>query len=300
MRIRVRPGVKMATVKLIRIKAQQIHGCYQASLVVDLPDVESAPERPECFAAIDLGIINLGVLAFDSGETILYSGKALLDELRQGELHAARCKPSGWTPGKNKLPPSARNKAYRQKAANTSKLAIHNFTTSVIRECAQRGITTLAVGALTGIREDKDFGSAGNQKFHRWPHLEIRRQLKYKGEERGIKVIEISEAYTSQTCSRCGVVHKSNRVERGLYVCKECGLSINADVNGSLNMLRKVSPEATAFGVGGVFPTPPSLAALTPGIGKPSPLIANHPIFVAKFDLRNWSVLIARQVGVER
>jgi len=28
----------------------------------------------------------------------------------------------------------------------------------------------------------------------------------------------------------------------GLYVCKECGAVINADVNGAMNILKKVSP----------------------------------------------------------
>lgn len=59
------------------------------------------------------------------------------------------------------------------------------------------------------------------------------------------------ESYTSQTCSRCGTVDKTNRVYRGLYVCKECGVVINADVNGALNILKKVSPNShKGIGVG--------------------------------------------------
>ncbi|MEM5872194.1 MAG: zinc ribbon domain-containing protein, partial [Candidatus Aenigmatarchaeota archaeon] len=59
------------------------------------------------------------------------------------------------------------------------------------------------------------------------------------------------ESYTSQTCSMCGTVDKTNRVYRGLYICKECGVVINADV-GALNILKKVSPNShKGIGVGG-------------------------------------------------
>lgn len=33
----------------------------------------------------------------------------------------------------------------------------------------------------------------------------------------GIEYVEVDESYTSQTCSRCGIVRKSNRKYRGLY-----------------------------------------------------------------------------------
>ncbi|MHA1658418.1 MAG: zinc ribbon domain-containing protein, partial [Promethearchaeota archaeon] len=37
----------------------------------------------------------------------------------------------------------------------------------------------------------------------------------------------------------CGVVRKSNRKYRGLYVCTDCGVVLNADVNASRNILQK-------------------------------------------------------------
>lgn len=300
-RIHLQPGVKMAQVGLIRISSQTTRrGWYRASLILDLPAPQLDPDRPEHYAGLDLGIINIGALACDDGATILYNGRGLLDELRQGEIHAARCKPAGWVPGKKRLPPSARQLSYRRHTANSLRLAIHNFTTSVIRECQAHGITHLAVGDLTGIRTDKDFGKAGNLKFHRWPHLEIRRQLAYKAEEVGIELDQISEAYTSQTCCRCGVISRQNRIERGLYACRDCGLVINADVNGAINILRRVSPEAKAEGVEAVFPSLPSLTAGTSGTGEPRPAHAHHPTLTADFDLRNWAVVLSRRLAEEQ
>jgi putative transposase len=66
--------------------------------------------------------------------------------------------------------------------------------------------------------------------------------IKYKAKEYGIEVEKVDEAYTSQTCSICGTVDKNNRIYRGLYVCSKCGAVINADINGAINILKRVTP----------------------------------------------------------
>jgi len=296
-RVHLRHGVNMESVKLIRLKPTQKDGWYNASIILNLPDAEPAPP-PERYAALDLGIVNLGALVFENGESILYNGRALLSELRLAEKRAAKCKPSCWFPGKTRLPMSERQRSYKHKGTDIIAMAIHNFTSSVIAECVQRQVTTLIVGKLTGIREGKDFGKIGNQKFHRWPHLEIRRQLAYKGEEVGIKVTERSEAYTSATCCLCGTINKASRVERGLFVCQGCGQTMNADVNAGFNQLFKVSPRAlterqAVLGVGAGFSSPPSTLSegFVPaeGIGEAA-RFARRPTWSAKFDLRDWSM----------
>ena len=65
--------------------------------------------------------------------------------------------------------------------------------------------------------------------------------LEYKAEEHGILVDRTSERDTRKTCSCCGRKRDSNRVERGLYVCESCGASINTDVNGAVNIRRKIT-----------------------------------------------------------
>ncbi|MHA1916916.1 MAG: zinc ribbon domain-containing protein [Candidatus Ranarchaeia archaeon] len=74
--------------------------------------------------------------------------------------------------------------------------------------------------------------------------------MDYKAKLVGIEVVKISEEFTSQTCSNCGVVCKSNRKHRGLYICSKCGCVLNADVNASMNILRKVVPESGHVRIG--------------------------------------------------
>ena len=72
----------------------------------------------------------------------------------------------------------------------------------------------------------------------------------------GIKVIRTSEEHTSQMCSSCGVVRKLNRKYRGLYVCKDCGMVLNADVNASINILQKEVPKSRWIGNRGCLNRP--------------------------------------------
>ena len=55
-------------------------------------------------------------------------------------------------------------------------------------------------------------------------------------------MLKENEWDTSKTCLQSGDNTKSNRVERGLYVCSSCELVGNADCNGTENMRQKISP----------------------------------------------------------
>ncbi len=63
----------------------------------------------------------------------------------------------------------------------------------------------------------------------------------------------VTEEYTCQTCSQCGVQQAANRVHRGLYTCHQCGLVINANVNAARNIQQKGIRE-TSLVVGAAMP----------------------------------------------
>lgn len=48
---------------------------------------------------------------------------------------------------------------------------------------------------------------------------------------------KVSERNTSKTCCLCGKMH-NGRIERGLMVCKATRQSINADLNGAVNIMK--------------------------------------------------------------
>ena len=81
--------------------------------------------------------------------------------------------------------------------------------------------------------------------------------IQYKAEEVGIKVVVTEESYTSGTSFLDGEepikenYNKSRRVKRGLFKSNK-GKLINADINGSLQIIKKVVPNAFANGIEGV------------------------------------------------
>ncbi len=56
----------------------------------------------------------------------------------------------------------------------------------------------------------------------------------------GIKVAQVSPAYTSQRCSLCGFTHENNRRSKHQLVCRKCEYELNADYNASKKIARKL------------------------------------------------------------
>jgi len=61
-------------------------------------------------------------------------------------------------------------------------------------------------------------------------HFRFKSFLKAKGEEYSCKIVDVSEAYTSRTCSYCGMIH--NIGSRKVMRCG-CGAAVDRDLNGA-------------------------------------------------------------------
>ena len=86
------------------------------------------------------------------------------------------------------------------------------------------------------------------------------------------KVVEINPKYTSQTCSRCGYVHKENRKSQSAFECISCNYAQNADLNAAKNILA-VWQVATACGEiakANSMKQEPVVEAIQLPLGKPS------------------------------
>jgi len=86
--------------------------------------------------------------------------------------------------------------------------------------------------------------------------------LRYKSEPEGVRVIEVPAHYSSQTCSRCGVVDAASRREQSVFHCTACGYIDNADLNAAQVLLARgqhaLAVETTATGCGGLAAGRPS------------------------------------------
>ena len=197
--------------------------------------IDAADSSGEKTAGVDLGICNTAAVSVGD-ETLLYPGNALKEDahyFRQEEYD---------TEGENG--PSTHAEWARQKKSRRQTHYLHALSKDIVDQCADRGVETIAVGHPKDIRADEDWGRHGNKRLHNWAFDTLLQHIEYKAEERGIEVERVDEydLATSITCCACGVKADSNRVERGLYVCENCELVANSDLNAAENMRATVTP----------------------------------------------------------
>ena len=198
--------------------------------------VENAPG--DNTAGIDLGISNYLAIDYEDGTSELYPGNVL----KKDKHYFTREEYD--TEGESRS--SKRALKTQQKLSRRKNYFLHTLSKHIVERCVEEGVEKIAVGDLSDIREDdsgdsRNWGRAGNKKLHGWEFDRFARLLKYKAEERGILVDREDEKNTSKTCSCCGQIRDANRVERGLYVCSSCETAMNAEVNGAVNIRRKIT-----------------------------------------------------------
>ena len=209
---------------------------------------EVDPETPgDEVAGIDLGMCNLAAVSFGD-EGVLYPGGALKEDEYWFQKERAKCDDSRSVEA---------DRLYRKRSERRSHF-LHALSKDIVERCAERGVGTIVVGDLSGIRDEedagapRDWGSSGNLALHGWAFDRFTQMLEYKAEERGIDVEQVDERGTSKSCSVCGTEDGSQRVERGLYVCESCGTVANANINGARTSARRysrVSPAMEEIGI---------------------------------------------------
>jgi len=70
---------------------------------------------------------------------------------------------------------------------------------------------------------------------------ELIEYLKIYFKEQDVLVTEVNPSYSSQCCSNCGRVRKSNR-KSGSFKCDHCGLVMDADLNAAKNIALNRKP----------------------------------------------------------
>jgi IS605 OrfB family transposase len=114
---------------------------------------------------------------------------------------------------------------------------------------------TLVLENLTNIRESSKIGRGKNGKnveskrrLHSWSFAQFHGFLAYKAEARGMTTVKVDPRHTSQTCSKCGYQARNNRRSQSLFLCRQCGYSLNADLNASYNIRDKHIASLASFG----------------------------------------------------
>ena len=210
------------------------------------------------YMSIDLGINNLctiGTNCKDVKGNIIINGKPVKSINQYYNKQFAKYK-SIQSKSKCKDVYTNKLRTLRIKRENKLNDYLHKTSRYIVNHLVYNNINTLIIGYNKEWKQETNIGKVNNQKFIQIPYLKLVNQLQYKCRLEGINVIIQEESYTSKSSfidndfipvfkssTELNYKFSGRRIKRGLYKSLE-GKLINADLNGSLNILRKAVPNA--------------------------------------------------------
>lgn len=242
----IRIKTKQTCIKQCRIVPQGNHFVIE---VVYEKQEKVLSDNNGRYCSIDLGLNNLATIGSNVIHSIIINGKPLksINQFYNKKKSYYQSKLGNKKSSKkiNKLT-NKRNKKIED--------YLHKSSRYIINHLVSNDINTLVIGNNKEWKQEINIGSKNNQNFVSIPHYKFIMMLKYKCQLEGITIIINEESYTS----KCSFLDGENvgkhdnycgkRIKRGLFKSAE-GILINADLNGSLNILVKAVPEIEFKGI---------------------------------------------------
>lgn len=217
--------------------------------------IEESKEDNNRYVSIDLGLDNLATLTNNCNiSPVIISGRKIksINQYYNKQMSHYR----EIAKRMNNLDHTNRMNRLTNKRNNLIDDLIHKASRSIINYTLSCGANTIVIGNNKKWKQKSKMSSKVNQNFISIPHSKLIHQIKYKAKIIKINVITTEESYTSGTSFIDNELpieenyNKSRRVYRGLFK-SNTGKLINADVNGSLQIMKKVFPNAFSHGIEG-------------------------------------------------
>ena len=235
---------KVDNVQFVRVT----HKGYKIVIEVGYnKEVVEKIKSKEKFAAIDIGLNNLVTVTFSDEKGFIVNGKPLKSINQYFNKKYSQLK------SKQNLSVSWKMQRLSEKRSNKITDYLHKASRYIVNQLVSKDVTDLVIGHNKGWKQDINIGKVNNQNFVSIPFNRLIEMISYKSELSGIRIHLQEESYTSKAsfldldqiptfdAAKVDLVkHKfsGKRVKRGLYKSRNKSL-INADVNGSLNIMRK-------------------------------------------------------------
>jgi putative transposase len=232
-------NIKINT-KQIKIKEIRLI-CKKIGYIIEVVYNKEIKEKlvNKNWISIDLGINNLCSITSNHKNAVLVNGRIVKS------INQFYNKKLSTTKSQKKIEFLIKKRYFRLQNY------FHHTSKFIIDYCIKNNISKIIVGHNNGWKQDINIGKVNNQKFCFIPFNDLIQKISYKRELAGIEVLVTEESYTSKASyydlDKLPIYKKEKespnfsgkRVKRGLYQTKD-GFLINADINGSLNISRKV------------------------------------------------------------
>ncbi|MGB7708091.1 MAG: transposase, partial [Microcoleus sp.] len=200
---------------------------------------------------IDHGINNWLTCVSSNGKPFIIDGHKLKswnqgfnkEKARIQSEHARYKLPKGFS--------SKRLQQLSEKRARRMRDAVNKAVRTIIDYCENHQINFLVFGWNKGQKQEVNMGGKTNQNFVQIPTAKVKDRLMQECDLRGWRFVEQDESYTSKSSFldrdllpvKVGEKpdnwqSSGKRIKRGLYRSAQ-GLTLNADVNGAANIIRK-------------------------------------------------------------
>ena len=233
---------KVDNPKQVRIVPK--HNNFVIEVIYDTE--ERAPRHTSRYAGIDLGVDNFATVTFSTKNKPLIVKGLELKSINQG-YNRLIAKAQSLLPATQKTSKSIHRLWSRR--SWTLQTKIHQITAFLTTLFDEMQIEKVFIGKNVNWKQRLPFGKAVKQRFAYLPYETFIEQLRYKCQLHGITVVAQEESYTSKASfldnddipvygETENPKFSGHRIMRGLYQSSN-GQLINADVNGSYNILRK-------------------------------------------------------------
>lgn len=202
--------------------------------------------------ALDLGVNNLVTAVSNKGKSFIIDGKKLKSINQWYNKENARLQSIKDKQHYGRRPTN-RQRAIAGDRNNKVNDYMNKAARKVIDYCIANDIGTLIVGYNETFQRNSNIGKVNNQGFVNIPYGHLRDKLSYLCELNGITFVKQEESYTSRASfwdkddipvynadNPKDYVFSGNRIHRGMYRASD-GRTLNADINGALNIMRKSS-----------------------------------------------------------
>ena len=225
----------------VRVLPRDNHHIVEIVYKVEQKEPKSNNGR---YASIDLGLDNLAMVSSNVVKPFIINGRPLKSINQYYNKEKARLQ--AHLKGNKKT--SKRIYSITNIRNNKVKDYLHKSSRKIVNFLVSNNISTLIIGYNEEWKQNINLGRTNNQSFVNIPFYTFINQLEYKCKLEGINVILTEESYTS----KCSFLDSESiekhdnylgkRIKRGLFKSAK-GKLINADLNGSLNILKKVVGE---------------------------------------------------------